>query len=75
MKERVLEVSKLVGKNIKAQRVKKDLTQTQLAERAEMSSTMIGHIERGEKSPTVETLASIAIALNIDLYKLFIFED
>ncbi|HIS37190.1 TPA: helix-turn-helix transcriptional regulator [Candidatus Scatousia excrementigallinarum] len=75
MKDRTFEISKLVGKNIKAFRVKKDLTQSQLAERALMSANMIGHIERGEKSPTVETLAGIANALNIDLYKLFIFED
>lgn len=42
---------------------------------AENSPTMVGHIERGEKFPIVETLATIAKALNIDLYKLFIFED
>lgn len=42
---------------------------------AEISPTMVGHIERGEKFPIVETLAAIAKALNIDLYKLFIFED
>lgn len=75
MRKKTFEVSKMVGKNIKALRVKKDLTQNQLAEMADMSPTMVGHIERGEKSPTVEILASIAKALNIDLYKLFIFED
>lgn len=42
---------------------------------AEISPKMVGHIERGEKFPIVETLAAIAKALNIDLYKLFIFED
>lgn len=75
MKKKLFVISVKVGKNIKALRAKRDLTQAQLSEKAKMSATMIGHIERGEKSPTVETVAAIANALGVELYKLFIFED
>ncbi|MBO6257027.1 helix-turn-helix transcriptional regulator, partial [bacterium] len=32
-------------------------------------------IERGEKSPSLQTVAKIANALEIEIHKLFIFED
>lgn len=35
----------------------------------------MGIVERGEQSPSIQTLTKIANALNIDLYKLFIFEE
>ena len=69
------ETSVKVGMNIKLCRIKLQLTQEELAFKAGVSRNMLSNIERGIQSPTVEILASIAKALNIDLYKLFIFED
>lgn len=66
--------TKLVGLNIKLARIKAGLKQEQLAEKADLSRETIGSIERGEKSPTVQTVGAIADALGIDMYKLFIFD-
>ena len=38
------------------------------------SSTM-GIIERGEQSPSLQTIAKVANAFQIDMYKLFLFEE
>lgn len=64
-----------VGMNVKLCRTKLKLTQEELAFRAGVSRNMLSNIERGMQSPTVETLAALADVLQIDLYKLFIFED
>lgn len=66
--------TKKFGKKVKLERVKRDLSQEQLAELSDLSRPSIGAIERAESSPSIETAASIAKALDIELYKLFIFE-
>ena len=68
-------LSKKFGKKIKIERIKKDLSQEQLAELAGLHRTNIGFIERGETSPTLDTVEKLANALNIQAYKLFIFEE
>lgn len=62
-----------VGMKIRIERIKKGLSQEKLAELAKIGINSVGGIERGEQSPTVETVAAIASALEIELYKLFIF--
>lgn len=69
------ETDKKVGMNIKIERIKRSISQEKLAEMAEISSSTMGTVERGEKSASVQTLAKIADALDIKLYKLFVFED
>jgi transcriptional regulator with XRE-family HTH domain len=54
-----------IGKNIKLYRKQKKLTQSELAERANMSRSYLADIERDRYNPSVETLKSIAEALNI----------
>lgn len=66
--------TKLLGLNVKLARTKAGFKQEQLAEKADLSRETIGSIERGEKSPTVQTVGAIADALDIDMYKLFIFD-
>lgn len=61
--------------NIRLEHTKKSLSQEGLADMAGVARSTMGIVERGEKSATVQTLAKVANALNIDLYKLFIFED
>lgn len=68
-------VNKEVGMNIRLRRTKMGISQEELAYNSEISRGTMGSIERGESSPTIETLAKISNALNIELYKLFIFED
>lgn len=74
MKSKVNKISVLIGKKIKVERVKKDITQEKLAELSNLSRSAMGAIERGESSPTVETMYAISKGLKIDLHKLFILE-
>ncbi len=44
-----------IGKNIRKIRVAKKMTQEDLAEKAGLSVTYIGMVERGEKTPSLES--------------------
>jgi transcriptional regulator with XRE-family HTH domain len=57
--------SKILGKTIRAKRIKAGLTQEKLAEKADLARNYIGNIERAEYKVTVETLARIAKALGL----------
>ena len=58
---------KELGKRIRAERRKQDLTQEKLAEMANISDSFMGHIERGGRTLSIETLAKIANALNLSI--------
>ena len=60
-----------LGRNIKMFRVSSNLTQEELAEKAGISVTYLGAIERGEKWPGPETLSEIARTLKVELYCFF----
>ena len=61
------DISKKIGTKIKLERVKRNWSQEELAEKADLSKNHVGAIERGTSSPTVETLAKIADAFGIPL--------
>lgn len=63
-------ISKKVGLKIKLLRNKIGISQEELGFRADISKTQIGLIERGESSPTIDTLEKIAKALEITLVDL-----
>ncbi len=63
-----------LGKQIKVERTKKDLTQEKLAELAKLTMLTIGSIENGKSAPTIITLSKIAEALDIKLCDLLNFE-
>lgn len=52
-----------IGKHIKEKRLEKGWSQNNLAERTELSVVYIGMIERGEKTPALETFIKIMNAL------------
>ena len=56
-----------LGTAIRAARLKKGLTQEQLAEIAEITPTHEKHIESGHRLPSVEVLFALAQALNMSL--------
>ena len=58
---------KELGKRIRAERRKQDLTQETLAEMANISDSFMGHIERGGRTLSIETLAKLANALNLSI--------
>jgi len=59
----------LLGKRVKEERLKLRLTQEQLAKtlHTEISSAFIGHIERGERSLSLETLVDICQRLGVTI--------
>ena len=54
-----------IGKNIREYRLMKKLRQEDLAEKANLSINYVGAIERGEKTPSLESLISIINALGV----------
>lgn len=59
------------GQKVKAERVKQGLSQEELAEKANVHRTYIGMIERAEKNITLTNIEKIALALGIEISKLF----
>lgn len=57
--------AKCVGSRIKAARESKGLTQEQLAKIVSLSPMHVSVLERGYKTPKLETLVLIANALNV----------
>ncbi|MGN0132346.1 MAG: helix-turn-helix domain-containing protein [Lachnospiraceae bacterium] len=53
-----------MGKRIRRKRISKSMTQEQLAEVTGLSVPYIGMIERGERTPSLETFIQIADELN-----------
>jgi transcriptional regulator with XRE-family HTH domain len=71
-------LAKQVGEKIKSLRLQAHggkLTQERLAERADISVSFLSMIERGERSAHVDTLSSLAEALEIPLDELFREKD
>ena len=51
-------------------RERRGLTQEELAERAEVSATYVGFVERGDNVPTLTVILQIASALRISASEL-----
>ena len=62
------------GERLKKIRGDLKLTQDELAFECDMHGSHIGQLERGVKSPTLDTLNKIAFGLNIPLPKLVDFD-
>ena len=56
-----------LGKRIREERLKLNLTQERLAEDVNLSTAYIGQIERGERSLTLENLAAVANRLGVTI--------
>jgi len=59
-----------LGENIRVARMKANLSQEDLAEKADLSRNYIGNVERAEYQITVEALARIAKALKLTIHDL-----
>ena len=64
-----------LGQRIQKLRKDKKITQEQLAEMVGIDPKKISRIEKGNNYPTAENLTSIATALNVDIYELFVFNS
>ncbi len=61
----------LIAKNIRKHRLRLDLSQEDLAERADLHRTYIGSVERGERNISIDNIERIAAALGIEITTLF----
>lgn len=59
-----------IGTRIRRERKRKDMTQAHMARKAGISLSFYGHIERGTRVMSVETLVKICEALNADAHYL-----
>ncbi len=62
-----MDITTEIGNRIRIQRQKKHLSQEKLAEYSDLHHTYIGQLERGEKTPSIDTLYKIAKGLGIPL--------
>lgn len=67
------DVKALFGMRMKELRKNADLSQEELAEKAEISSKYISRIEMGQHFPSIDTLVKLADALNVELKDFFEF--
>lgn len=63
------------GKNVKKYRNKLNLSQEELADLCTLHRTYISDIERGQRSISLKNIEKLAKTLNVEIYKLFIFEE
>jgi len=66
---------KKVGKNLKVERIKKDLSQEKLAECIDSNQQYISLIESGEQNTTLSNLFKLSQVLEIEPYKLLKFDE
>ena len=64
-----------LGQKIQMLRKKRRLTQEQFAELISIDPKNVSKIENGNNYPSAETLTSIAKALEVDIYELFVFKE
>jgi transcriptional regulator with XRE-family HTH domain len=51
--------------HVRARRLELDLSQEELADRAQVHRTFIGHVERGETNVSLDNIARISEALEV----------
>jgi transcriptional regulator with XRE-family HTH domain len=64
-------MSTSLGERIKALRGERGLQQRQLAEKAELTPSMVSQIESGRLTPSLHTLGKLAAALGVPIASLF----
>ncbi len=66
---------KKFGKNVKIERIKRDLTQEKLAEIMNVSQNYIASIECGKANMSIAKVMELANSLNVKIEKLLTFEE
>jgi len=56
-----------LGARIRRERILRSWTQEQLAEKANISLSFLGHIERGTRKASLETLVALANVLDVSI--------
>lgn len=66
---------KKFGKNVKIERIKKDLTQEQLAEIMGVSQNYVANIECGKANMSLGKILELSKYIGVDISKLLVFCD
>jgi transcriptional regulator with XRE-family HTH domain len=68
--ERALQtICQNVAKALKEERLRQNLSMTELAQRAGLSQQMVSYMERGMRTPTIDTLLRVTSVLGVPLWK------
>lgn len=65
----------ILGANVRALRIRKKLTQEQLADLCDLHRTYIGAIERGNRNVSLKNIVIIAQALKVDPAELLSYNN
>ncbi len=68
-------ILKKFGRNVKIERIKKDLSQDNLAEIMDVSPNYITRIETGRQNMSLAKIGELAAALNVDMEDLLKFKE
>jgi transcriptional regulator with XRE-family HTH domain len=63
---------KTVGINVRNARLRRDLSQGEVAEKSGFSQQYLSELENGKRNPTIITLFEIAEALHVEVHSLLL---
>jgi transcriptional regulator with XRE-family HTH domain len=69
------QIRQIFGSNLRKFRSRREWSQMELAEKANISMNFLSEIERGNKWPSAETIQNLASSLGIEVYELFMLQD
>ena len=64
----------ILGANVRALRIERNLTQEQLADLCDLHRTYVGAIERGNRNVSLKNIVIIAQALNVEPSELLLYK-
>ena len=65
-------LAEVFGRRLRELRRAKGMTQEELGKAVKLDYKFIGAIERGAKTPSIQTAEKLAIALDVEFYELFV---
>jgi len=66
MNARTKDLSSRIANRVRDLRMERGWSQPELARRSTLSNAMVSMVERGERTPSLEALAALASALDVD---------
>lgn len=67
-----MELTKILGRNVRDHRKRRGLSQEELALEADMKRSYLSDLERGTRNPTVTAIERLALALQVEPWRLLI---
>ena len=74
-KEKEIDIREVFSQNLKYYRIKSNISQEKLGEMTNLSDKYISDLERNLYDPSLQTIDSLAKALNIETYLLLKYDD